>query len=156
MESYKRIEITVGLFVFMGLLSMGYLALKLGQIGGLGQSGYTVEAVFQDAGGMRVGGDVMLAGVAIGRVDAVALKDNEEARLTLRINDGVKITSDSFASVRTKGIIGDRYIRITPGMEETYLEQGDEIEETESAINIEDLISKYIFTGKENLSSEEE
>lgn len=152
MEAYKRIEITVGLFVFIGLLSMGYLALKLGQIGGLGQSGYTVEAVFQDAGGMRVGGDVMLAGVVIGRVDAISLKDNEEARLTLRINDGVKISTDAFASIRTKGIIGDRYVRITPGMEEDYLEGGDEIEETESAINIEDLISKYIFSGKENLN----
>ncbi|MDQ7011255.1 MAG: outer membrane lipid asymmetry maintenance protein MlaD [Mariprofundaceae bacterium] len=152
MEAYKRIEITVGLFVFIGLLSMGYLALKLGQIGGLGQSGYTVEAVFQDAGGMRVGGDVMLAGVVIGRVDAISLKDNEEARLTLRINDGVKISTDAFASIRTKGIIGDRYVRITPGMEEDYLEEGDEIEETESAINIEDLISKYIFSGKENLN----
>jgi len=152
MEAYKRIEITVGLFVFIGLLSMGYLALKLGQIGGLGQSGYTVEAVFQDAGGMRVGGDVMLAGVVIGRVDAISLKDNEEARLVLRINDGVRISTDAFASIRTKGIIGDRYVRITPGMEEEYLEDGDEIEETESAINIEDLISKYIFSGKENLN----
>ena len=152
MEAYKRIEITVGLFVFIGLLSMGYMALKLGQIGGLGQSGYTVEAVFQDAGGMRVGGDVMLAGVVIGRVDAISLKDNEEARLILRINDGVKISTDAFASIRTKGIIGDRYVRITPGMEEDYLEEGDEIEETESAINIEDLISKYIFSGKENLN----
>ena len=69
--------------------------------------------------------------------------------MILRINDGVQITEDAFASVRTKGIIGDRYIRIAQGSEEEFLEPGDEVEETESAINIEDLISKYIFSGKE-------
>jgi len=68
--------------------------------------------------------------------------------MILRIHDGIKITEDAFASVRTKGIIGDRYIRITQGPSETFLEPGSEIEETESAINIEDLISKYIFSGK--------
>jgi len=91
----------------------------------------------------------MMAGVIIGRVDSVALANNDHATMVLRIHDGVKIAEDSFASVRTKGIIGDRYIRITQGSEDTFLEPGNEIEETESAINIEDLISKYIFSGKE-------
>ena len=91
----------------------------------------------------------MMAGVVIGRIDSVKLTDNDHATMLLRINNDVKITEDAFASVRTKGIIGDRYIRITQGMEEEILEAGSEIEETESAINIEDLISKYIFSGKE-------
>ncbi len=149
MQSYKRIEITVGIFVFLGLLAIGWTAIKIGQVGGLAASGYTLTATFDDVGGVRKGSDVMLAGVVIGRVEAVELLDNEKAKLTLRINDGVGITEDAFASVRTKGIIGDRYIRISQGMEETMLEPGDEIEETESAINIEDLISKYIFNAKE-------
>ena len=149
MQAYRRTEITVGVFVFIGLLAIGWLAIIVGKVGGLGQSGYTVSADFDDAGGIRSGGDVMLAGVIIGRVEAVTLKGNERATMVLRINDGVNITEDAFASVRTKGIIGDRYIRITQGMEESFLQQGDEIEETESAINIEDLISKYIFSGKE-------
>jgi len=149
MQAYKRIEITVGLFVFLGLLAISWTAIKIGQIGGIGASGYTLSASFDDVGGVRHGSDIMLAGVTIGRVDAVQLKENEQATLTLRINDGVQITEDAFASVRTKGIIGDRYIRISQGMEDTMLEPGDEIEETESAINIEDLISKYIFSGKE-------
>ena len=149
MQAYRRTEITVGVFVFIGLLAIGWLAIIVGKVGGLGQSGYTLSASFDDAGGIRSGGDVMLAGVIIGRVEAVRLKGNEKATMVLRINDGVQITEDAFASVRTKGIIGDRYIRITQGIEEVFLKEGDEIFETESAINIEDLISKYIFSGKE-------
>jgi len=149
MQAYRRIEISVGLFVFLGLLAIGWMALQIGQVGGLGQSGYTLTANFDDAGGVRNGSDIMMAGVIIGRVDHVMLTNNDHATMILRIHDQVKITSDAFASVRTKGIIGDRYIRITQGMDESMLEPGDEIEETESAINIEDLISKYIFSGKE-------
>ena len=149
MQAYRRTEITVGVFVFIGLLAIGWLAIIVGKVGGLGQSGYTLSAEFDDVGGIRSGGDIMLAGVTIGRVEAVQLKGNERAKMTLRINDGVNITEDAFASVRTKGIIGDRYIRITQGIEEAFLKEGDEIFETESAINIEDLISKYIFSGKE-------
>lgn len=149
MQAYKRAEITVGVFVFLGLLAIGWLAIIVGQVGGLGQSGYTLTADFDDVGGVRSGGDIMLAGVVIGRIDAVRLTANERATLVFRINDGVKITEDAFASVRTKGIIGDRYIRISQGIDDNFLQEGDEIVETESAINIEDLISKYIFSGKE-------
>jgi len=139
----------VGVFVFIGLLAIGWLAIVVGQVGGLGQSGYALTADFDDAGGVRKGGDIMMAGVTVGRVDSVHLQDNDHAAMMLRINDGILITEDAFASIRTKGIIGDRYIRITQGMEETFLKPGSEIEETESAINIEDLISKYIFSSKE-------
>jgi len=149
MKPYRRTEMSVGVFVFLGILAIGWMALKLGQVGGLGQSGYTLSADFDDAGGVRTGSDIMMAGVIIGRVDRVSLTDNDHATMILRIHDGVKIADDSFASVRTKGIIGDRYIRITQGADDTYLDPGSEIEETESAINIEDLISKYIFKGKE-------
>ena len=149
MQNYKRIEITVGLYVVIGLLAISWLAVKVGQVGGLGASGYVLTADFDDVGGVRKGSDIMMAGVIIGRVDGVKLVNSDHASMALRINNGVKIAEDAFASVRTKGIIGDRYIRITQGTEESYLEPGDEIEETESAINIEDLISKYIFSGKE-------
>jgi len=149
MGSYKRIEMTVGVFVFLGLLSIGWMALQLGKVGGIGQSGYVLTATFRDVGGVRKGSDIMMAGVVIGRVDEVELLKNSKALAKLRINDGVEIAEDAFASVRTKGIIGDRYIRITQGIEDTHLKSGDEIEETEDAINIEDLVSKYIFSGKE-------
>ena len=145
MGEYKRIEITVGIFVFIGILSMVYMALKLGEVGGLGVSGYTLQAKFDDIGGIRAGADVMIAGVIVGRVEEVALAGEDEAALMLRINEGVRITTDAIASVRTKGIIGDRYLRVSQGADEEYLQEGDEIEETESVLNLEDLIGKYIF-----------
>jgi len=150
MSEYKKIEMIVGAFVLTGIISISWLAVTLGQIGGFGANGYKVAAVFTDAGGMRAGSDVMMAGVVIGRVDDVVVNDRSRAKLTLLINDGIDITDDAIASVRTKGIIGERYIRISQGGSPDLLQDGDEIEETEPAINIEDLVSKYIFSsGKE-------
>jgi phospholipid/cholesterol/gamma-HCH transport system substrate-binding protein len=149
MQQYRRIEITVGVFVFLGIIATSWLAVKIGQIGGLGQDGYHITAVFTDAGGVREGSDVMMAGVVIGRVSGVALKNNEKAKVTLQINNGVELSSDAIASVRTKGIIGERYIRVTQGADTDLLKEGDEVEETEPAINIEDLVSKYIFNTQE-------
>ncbi|MFC1542520.1 outer membrane lipid asymmetry maintenance protein MlaD [Pseudomonadota bacterium] len=149
MTEYKKIEMVVGAFVLAGIISISWMAVKLGQIGGLGTSGYAVEAVFGDAGGMRSGSDVMMAGVVIGRVGDVVVNDDSEAKLTLMIDDGILISADAIASVRTKGIIGERYVRISQGGDDEMLQAGDEIEETESAINIEDLVSKYIFSSSE-------
>ncbi|MDQ6960273.1 MAG: MlaD family protein, partial [Mariprofundaceae bacterium] len=115
MSEYKRIEISVGIFVFIGIVGMFYMALKLGEVGGLGASGYIVTADFDDIGGVRTGADVMIAGVVVGRVDDVHLNKDDQAELALRIHDGIKLTSDVIASVRTKGIIGDRFIRLSPG-----------------------------------------
>jgi len=148
MSEYKRIEISVGIFVFIGIVGMFYMALKLGEVGGLGASGYVVTADFDDIGGIRTGADVMIAGVVMGRVDNVHLTKDDQAELTLRIHDGVKLTADVIASVRTKGIIGDRFIRLSQGGDDTYLKNGDSIEETESAISLEGLVSKYIFNSK--------
>jgi len=148
MNEYKRIEIIVGLFVFLGIAGMFYMALKLGEIGGLGSSGYELVADFDDVGGIRAGADVMMSGVVIGRVESVVLDKDDQARLTLRIHDGVKITTDAIASIRTKGIIGDRYVRISQGADDTFLGDHDTIEETESAINLEDLVAKHVFSGQ--------
>ncbi|OIO68926.1 MAG: outer membrane lipid asymmetry maintenance protein MlaD [Zetaproteobacteria bacterium CG12_big_fil_rev_8_21_14_0_65_55_1124] len=145
MSEYKRIEITVGLFVFIGIAGMFYMALKLGEVGGLGADGYHLTAAFGDVGGVRAGADVMIAGVVVGRVDDVHLNERDRAEVSMRIHDDVKITSDAIASIRTKGIIGDRFIRIGQGGGEE-LSDGGEIEETESAISIEELVSKYIFS----------
>ncbi len=146
MNEYKKIEMIVGAFVLLGMISISWMAIKLGQIGGLGAAGYKLEAIFEDAGGMRAGSDVMMAGVVIGRVDKVVVNERSRAKLTLLINEGIPVSSDAIASVRTKGIIGERYVRISQGGDDEMLEAGDEIEETESAINIEDLVSKYIFS----------
>lgn len=149
MQNYRKIEIIVGAFVLIGILGMGWMAVKLGQIGGLANQGYALTASFDDVGGVRNGSDVMLAGVVVGRVVKVSLKNNERALVNMSINSGVELTTDVIASVRTKGIIGERYIRLTQGADEEVLEAGDEIEETESALNLEDLVSKYIFNSSE-------
>lgn len=146
MSEYKRIEIIVGMFVFVGIASMFYMALKLGEVGGLGESGYHLTADFEDVGGVRAGADVMIAGVVIGRVDGVHLNKRDLAEVSMRINDNVKITSDAIASIRTKGIIGDRFVRISQGGDDVMLKNGDRIEETEPAISLEGLVSKYIFS----------
>ncbi len=146
----KRVEIGVGLFVFIGIVGIAYLTLKLGEVGGLGQSGYSLQASFDDVGGIRAGADVMIAGVSVGRVLAVELSDEDEAMLNIHINEGVHITEDAIASVRTKGIIGDRYVRISQGGDDQFLKSGDSIEETESILNIEDLIAKFIYSGNDS------
>ncbi len=147
MSGYKKIEMVVGVFVLVGVISIAWLAMELGGVGGLSSNGYKVTAVFDDAGGVRKGSDVMLAGVPIGQVVSVTLKDNEEAEMVFNIKDGVLIASDATVSIRTKGLIGEKFVRVNQGSEEDYLAEGDEFEDTESAINIEDLISKYIFSG---------
>jgi len=147
MNEYKKIEMVVGVFVLIGVMSISWLAVELGQVGGLGKSGYTLKAVFEDAGGVREGSDVMLAGVGIGQVKSVILKDNEEAEMTLRINSGVQIAIDATVAIRTKGLIGEKFVRVNQGSEEEYLNEGEEFEDAESSINIEDLIAKYIFSG---------
>ncbi len=147
MQNYKKIEMIVGVFVLVGIISISWLAIELGGVGGVGTKGYKLIAVFDDAGGVRVGSDVLLAGVTIGKVVSVTLKDNEEALMVLNINDDVQITTDSSLSVRTKGLIGEKFVRVNQGAEEEYLADGDEFDDTESPINLEDMIGKYIFSG---------
>lgn len=145
MTEYKRIEITVGLFVFIGLASMFYMALKLGEVGGLGSSGYHITAAFDDVGGVRAGADVMMSGVVIGRVENVRLNKDDQALVKMRIDNDVQITDDAIASIRTKGIIGDRFVRIGQGGDDVMLKDGGSIMQTEPAISLEGLIAKYIF-----------
>ena len=147
MQGYKKIEMFVGIFVLVGVSSIAWLAIELGGVGGVGTKGYPLTAIFDDAGGVRKGSDVLLAGVPVGQVVSVTLKDNEEAEMTLMINTGVQITSDATVSIRTKGLIGEKYVRVNQGAEEDFLQEGDEFEDTESPINLEDMIGKYIFSG---------
>ncbi len=147
MQGYKKIEMLVGIFVLIGVGCIAWLAIELGGVGGVGTKGYALTAIFDDAGGVRKGSDVLLAGVPVGQVESVVLKDNEEAKMTLMIHTGVQITSDATVSIRTKGLIGEKYVRINQGAEEDFLQPGDEFEDTESPLNLEDMIAKYIFTG---------
>jgi len=141
-----NIEIAVGIFMVLGFLCFAYISVRLGDVGLFSDNTYRVHARFISISGLKAGGSVEIAGVAVGKVSQVRLDpDNYEAEVELAINKSVKLQDDCIASVRTAGIIGDRYVNITPGGSDEFIEDGGEILETESAINLEELVSKYIF-----------
>jgi phospholipid/cholesterol/gamma-HCH transport system substrate-binding protein len=137
-------EVVVGFFLLLGLLALGYLAVKLGKMEVVGGSGYTVQATFSNVAGLRVGTSVEIAGVDIGWVEGISLK-NYQAVVAFRIKDGVQLPEDSIASIRTKGLIGEQFVRISPGGAERNLQPGDEIKETEPPVDIMELIANYAF-----------
>ena len=143
------VEMIVGLFLFLGLVSISYLAVKLGDIALFGDNSYPIRAQFISISGLKEGAPVELAGVKIGKVARIALHPEDyEAEVELAINRDVKLHEDVIASIRTQGIIGDKFIKITPGGADEFLQAGMTIEETESAISLEELVSKYIFEGE--------
>lgn len=141
--NHTRTEIVVGIFVLIGILCLGYLAIRLGKLDLLGQSGYTVFADFPSVAGLKLGDSVEIAGVKVGWVESIGLAD-DRARLGLRIQDHVKLQEDVIASVRARGLIGDKFVLITPGAADKILGPGDRIRETESPPDIPDLIGKFI------------
>jgi phospholipid/cholesterol/gamma-HCH transport system substrate-binding protein len=143
-----NIEFVVGLFMLAGMAAFFYLAIKMGDVGLWQQDGYTVTARFTSSSGLKEGGVVELAGVRVGKVQRIVLDpERYESVVTLSLEPGVRITEDTIASVRTAGIIGDKFIKLTPGGMDIYLADGDEIIDTESSLDIEELVSKYIFEG---------
>jgi phospholipid/cholesterol/gamma-HCH transport system substrate-binding protein len=144
-----NIETAVGLFLIMGFLCFAYLSIKLGDVHLWGSEGYPITAKFSSVSGLKDGAIVEIGGVQIGKVASISLdQEDYEAVVRLTINPGIKLQDDCIASIRTAGIIGDRYVDITPGADEKYLGPNGEILETESAINLEQLVSKYIFEKK--------
>lgn len=138
-------ELFVGVFVLIGLLCVGYLTIRLGKMEFFSNSGYTIIAKFSSTTGLRSGANVEIAGVSVGKVVKIELDDEYTSRVSMRIRDGVKISGDTGAAIKTSGLIGDKYVNLTPGGVEDDLKDGDELTETQSAIDIEDLISKYVF-----------
>jgi phospholipid/cholesterol/gamma-HCH transport system substrate-binding protein len=144
------LETAVGIFVLIGLVCVGYLTIKLGKMELLGENYYLLNARFYSVAGLKKGSQVELAGVQIGQVKSIELDTKRYvANVKLKIEKDVKLTEDSIASIKTSGLIGDRYIQISPGGSDIYLEPGETIIETESPVDIEELISKYVFGGVE-------
>jgi phospholipid/cholesterol/gamma-HCH transport system substrate-binding protein len=141
--NHTRTEIIVGFFVLIGIVCLGYLAIKLGKLEVLGNSGYTVYADFPSVAGLKIGDPVEIAGVKVGRVESMGLAD-DRARLELRIQEGVKLQEDVIASVRARGLIGDKFVLITPGASDKIIAPGGKIRETESPPDIPDLIGKIV------------
>ena len=142
----SNIEFTVGIFLIVGLICFSYLAIKVGGVGWFEDKTYKVKASFTSISGLKEGASVEIAGVKVGKVEKIHLDNGEyEAVVLLSINNKVKLQEDSIASIRTAGIIGDRFVNIKPGGSEEIIKPGGQLEETESAISLEELVSKYIF-----------
>ena len=138
------LELAVGLFIIAGILCLGYLSIKLGNIEIVGKKGYEIHGVFSNIGGLKVGSSIEIAGVNVGRVTNIAL-DDYQAHVVLNFPKDLEIQQDAIASVKTRGLIGEKYIEITPGGSEEIIKPGGRIQETQPAIDIEELISKFVF-----------
>ena len=139
----RGIEITVGLFVLAGVACLIYISLVLGQVGWFGSKEYDVYAKFDNIEGLLFGATVEIAGVQVGRVRGIALED-ERAKVTLAIKSSVELDNEVICSIRTKGVIGEKFLRLEPGGGEKKLKNGDTITETVSGVDIMDLVSQFV------------
>jgi len=144
---YTRIDLAVGLFVAAGLLALAYLALRIGGGALVGADTITLRARFTNLGGLAPGASVLVSGVAIGKVEAVQLDERFAAIATLRVRKEVKLPADTLAAIRSSGLIGDKHIALIPGADLALLEPDTLITDTESAVDLESLISRFAFGG---------
>jgi phospholipid/cholesterol/gamma-HCH transport system substrate-binding protein len=144
-----NMETGVGIFMVLGFLCFAWLAVRLGDVDLFGTDSYRVQARFGSISGLKEGATVEMAGVPVGSVADIRLDPQSyQAVVELSLQRPVQLQEDSIASIRTAGIIGDRYVNLSPGGSELMIPPGGEIVETESAINLEELVSKYIFQQK--------
>ncbi|MBU6392542.1 MAG: outer membrane lipid asymmetry maintenance protein MlaD [Planctomycetota bacterium] len=139
-----NVEIAVGIFVFFGILCLAYISVKFGKVSLLGDHYYPVNAVFSTVKGLKKDTMVEIAGVEVGKVEDIKLV-NYEAVVKLMIRDDIALQEDAIASIRTKGLMGEKYIEIAPGGSDSVLKPGDSIHETEPPIDLEKLIGNFVF-----------
>lgn len=152
----SKLELLVGAFVVLGLAAIVYLTIKLGVGSLLGGDTYEIEARFTNAGGLNSGSVVVVAGVSVGRVEGIRVDPADfSAIATLRVLAGLKLPTDTMASIKTTGLIGDKYVLLAPGADETYLAPKDRITMTESSVDLESLIGKMAFGSVEKETKEE-
>lgn len=157
MKKQRYVDLSVGIFMLLGLVSLLVMALKVSSISDVfTQKGYQVTADFTDIGGLKVRAPVTIAGVKIGEVSRIELQSGElNAKVTMTLRTSKKIPySDSSARILTEGLLGSNYISIVPGFEDEnsadhpYLRQGDVIAKTQEAIILENLIGQLLFNIK--------
>lgn len=150
MKKYAK-ETVVGLFMFAGVLCIAYMAVRLGNVSLLGDNSYSLYARFQTVTGLREGNPIKMLGLEVGRVAGFTLDQERLAAVVeLRIQNGIKIYDDAIASIKTEGLIGDRYMEIDPGGGGEELAPGGTIFETESPVDLNDIIGRYAFGGVED------
>jgi phospholipid/cholesterol/gamma-HCH transport system substrate-binding protein len=146
MNDKQHTELLVGIFMLVGIIAITFLALRMGDIDVFNNNEYVIKAKFTSASGLREGAYVEMAGVTVGKVKKIEFNpDDYLADVDISLPKTIIVPEDSIASIRTAGIIGDKFIKISAGGSDTIVEAGMEIIETEPSINLEELISKYIF-----------
>ena len=145
MKKYTM-ETTVGIFVVFGLLCVAYMTVKLGHVALFGDNSYPIFARFSSVTGLRAGSIVYISGISVGRVESLSMdQERHQALVEMRIRDNIKIFDDAIASIKPEGLIGDMHLSIDPGGGGELLQPGGTITQTQPAIDIADLISKYAF-----------
>jgi len=148
MHSTRTMEILVGAFMAAGLVALFFLSMRVSNLSAASAGpGYSLTARFDNIGSLKVRAPVSMAGVRLGRVDAIAFdQDNYQASVTLRIDAAYdRIPSDTFANIYTAGLLGEQYVALDPGGSPDYLRDGDQIEHTQSALVLERMIGQFLF-----------
>jgi len=145
MKKYTM-ETAVGIFVMIGLLSVGYLTVQLGRVPILEGDTYRLNALFTSVSGLRVGSPVNMFGIEVGRVDRLVMdQDSQQAKVEMTLRKDVKVYEDAIASIKTEGLIGDKFVSIQPGGSGEQLKPGGTIIQTQPAVDVADIIGKYAF-----------
>jgi len=137
-------DFLVGCFVLAGIAAIAYLSLRVGGLAGSPPGGFTVYASFDEIGGLKPRSPVVVSGVKVGQVKAIALDKNYRARVELDLEPRIELPVDTSASIVTSGVLGDRYIQLQLGGDTQLVKNGEEIGFTESAVILERLIGKFI------------
>jgi phospholipid/cholesterol/gamma-HCH transport system substrate-binding protein len=160
MMTTRQLEITVGAFMAAGLVALFFLAMQVSNLASITDNdGYEVTAMFDNIGGLKVRSPVSMAGVRIGRVVKISYdQKNYEAEVTMRIDPKYdKIPADSIAKIYTSGLLGEQYIGLDPGGSLDNLKQGSQIEMTQSALVLEEIIGQFLFSkAEENAKAKDE
>lgn len=139
----QNIEVAVGLFVLLGIACLAWLSVKLGKLEIVGGDYFPVHAEFASASGLKPGVSVEIAGVDVGKVESITLRDYK-ADVLMKIREGIKLQEDTIASIRTRGLIGDKFVSLSPGASDRLIPPNGKIRETESAVDMEQLIGEFI------------
>ena len=144
MQASAGRDLVVGLFVLAGLLAVAYLSIQVGGLSYKGPGGLRLFASFDEIGGLSVRAPVVIAGVKVGQVEEIVLDDDLRAKVTMDLDPSLELSVDTSAAIRTSGLLGDQFVALEPGGEEELLRSGEAISFTDSALNLEKLISTVV------------
>lgn len=143
MKNY-HVELAVGIFMIAGILCLAYIAVRLGDVDLFERDQYQVHAVFSDTGGLNVGAPVVIAGVRVGEVVDIHM-ENYQGKVTMMLPKNIELREDAMAAVKTRGLIGEKYVGLSPGGADRVIQPGGTIRDTQPAVDFEEIISQAVF-----------